>query len=1790
MSQLLSNEMSFHTNVELSTDEILPGTQHFMDFCEKVGNDLMNTAMIDDENLIGENGVNNVETMRDNTPANLLHENNSLHEALVDSSDIVTGLLDDDLVLDESVINELFRENCSEINADERILCTQDLVQGLHEDFDFDDNNEPTKQNSSFANNNMSRANTCLINGELQPFVHSTTQDEYGLSHWEIPADIKEVYDSNGVTSLYPWQVCCLQQNEVTRGRGNLVYCAPTSGGKTMVVEVLMIRELMKQTQKQKIIFIVPYVSIVEEKADYLSKILQPHEFLVAAYHGSSAARPQSNFFEEEEHVAVCTFEKANSIINLMIENGRLDELSMVIVDELHMITDIHRGYLLELLLTKLLYMNTRHIQIIGMSATLPNVEDVAEWLSASLFITNYRPVPLTEFVLYNNTVYSNNRQKLRSIVNKNAKYDKDGIVPLCEEVVQDGASVLIFCSSKYGTEICAEMIANLIQAPDPSPFVVEGRNVLVNKLRRTVCGLDPRLEHSINKGVAFHHAGLTVDERKEIEAAFREGLINVLTCTTTLSTGVNLPARRVIFRDMKIAHDIIEVGKYRQASGRAGRTGHDLYGESFLIARNQQEYQRAFELMNSKLAEIKSCLADLNCFSKALVEVIASGVVESASDILRYVQCTLLSSQYPAATVTEWVKGSLNALQQNEFISWNKRNQKYIVTAKGKACFYSNLSPNESQIVFKNLEKAKKGLILETELHTVFLLTPISTHINIDWQKFQRIYEQHASVTKPVARAIGIEEELKTKFYFATGRGETKRSGPEYCPFRHFFASLILYIIISEEPVFNVAETFGITRGELQQLQSSASMYASMITTFAHHLRWSAFRNIFKEFADRLSYGVQNDIIALVQIPLVTAFRARALYNAGYNCINSIAQANPEDLEQHLTKVQPFQSKLCQVDESNIKYIRGIELRLAKQIVQGAKAIMTKARRYGGIDREWLYGQDAASGADARGSPGTPSKSKVKSSQLPRKSITGKLQKYSQHYRKDSFSQPSQSRTNLPNERTHKHVSPPRLVSAQKRLFSTPSSETVNGEGKRLRLSPDHAEQPICTVRPPMQPRAPRVIAPPQFTRLSSKFKFDIVSVNSNQEFDYFVDEILAKQKQIVFRLHTGITPMKTSSPSSKNHLVSKIRTTTIIMGVSFCWPTKMLRTQPKEKNGDTSEDNPTLASTIKEVYYVNIDDNHYKSERYKYRVNKLKPIFESEHVEKITFSAKEQIVDLLHHGFINIPPHTILDGKIAAWIKNPTEDVKEMTLEEICKKDLSSVYDNYASAASTHIEMQCKMTWQSLLLMAHMLPLLDQAKLMVPFRNSETPMISVLAEMEYIGFGFDPNVIESYKPLVDNKMKELKEETVEEAGQDFDIKSPQDTARILYDVLKYNGVTTKNSSKKNPQTTTRSTKDEVLQQLRDRYPEDKICGMISLYRSLQSAMSKQILPFLRQNAVYDPSNDCCRVFTKHLQTTSVTGRIMTTSPNLQNTPKPIKFVRANLNMSEQMKSQIPEVELNTRSAFVPAKGYMLLSVDYSSIEVRFIAHFSRDENLIRLLSDPTADIFRQIAAHMFEKPESDVLETDRSAVKEVIYGILYGMGQGTLGDKLHHHNPHKHEDRGIDRTEEAKRYKEQFLNRFPMVRQYREQVRQFVQKHEYVKTLFDRRRYVPEMKSKKPEEQNSGFRKALNAICQGSAADLMKFAMIHIRNELRELDRKLYPSSAQSTMYPKLGQCARLMLSVHDELIFEVHKEHLIEVSRLVRRCMEGAGSQLRVPFPVKMRIGESWGSLSVWDLESS
>ncbi len=538
------------------------------------------------------------------------------------------------------------------------------------------------------------------------------------------------------------------------------------------------------------------------------------------------------------------------------------------------------------------------------------------------------------------------------------------------------------------------------------------------------------------------------------------------------------------------------------------------------------------------------------------------------------------------------------------------------------------------------------------------------------------------------------------------------------------------------------------------------------------------------------------------------------------------------------------------------------------------------------------------------------------------------------------------------------------------------------------------------------------------------------------------------------------------------------------------------------------------------KTSYYIDFNKN--SVEKF---TQTFKQYFESEEIEKLGHMIKMDIYALLKLG-INID-NIVFDSMIGKYLLNPAQ--ASYSIDELAKEYLNINVINVEEMLGKgknkksfkDLNLQKRAEYISIVLdviskikdpIAEAISQLNMKKL---YYEVELPLAKVLAHMEYYGFKVDIDVLNQLGDSYNQEIEQLTNEIYELAGQEFNISSPKQLGFILFEKLNLPVI------KKTK--TGYSTDAEVLEKLKGLH---EIVEKILRYRQLVKLKSTYIDGLL--NVV---DKETSKVYSTFNQTVTNTGRISSQDPNLQNIP--VK--------TEEGKE--------IRKAFVPQNDeYVLVDADYSQIELRVLAHISQDPKLIEAFYNDE-DIHTKTASQVFNIPKEEVTPLMRSRAKAVNFGIIYGISDYGLSRDLN-----------IPRKE-AKRYIDSYLNNYDKVKSYMDNIIAIGKELGYVETILNRRRYIPELKSRNFNVRSFGERIAMNTPIQGSAADIIKVAMVKVFDELNR--RKLK---------------SRLILQVHDELIIETHKEELDQVKDIVKDIMENC-IKLDVPLKVDLKVGDSW-----------
>ena len=537
-------------------------------------------------------------------------------------------------------------------------------------------------------------------------------------------------------------------------------------------------------------------------------------------------------------------------------------------------------------------------------------------------------------------------------------------------------------------------------------------------------------------------------------------------------------------------------------------------------------------------------------------------------------------------------------------------------------------------------------------------------------------------------------------------------------------------------------------------------------------------------------------------------------------------------------------------------------------------------------------------------------------------------------------------------------------------------------------------------------------------------------------------------------------------------------------------------------------------------EAYYLELNEEDMQD---------FKEIFEDKDVKKIGINLTKEYILLKQIG-INIEG-MYYDIAIAAYLLNPTNtkfdienlanqyinlDIKEIIGEEE-KEEQINLFDSIAENKQTRNitkELDLVYVYAISKIQEETLKKLEEINAKDLFFNIEMPTVEVLSDMQWNGMYVDKEELESFGKELSSKIEILTKEIHEMAGEEFNINSTKQLGEILFEKMKLPVVKKTKSGY--------STDVDVLEKLKK---EDPIIEKILEYRQLMKLNST----YVEGLKVYiNPKTK--RIHSFFHQTITATGRISSTEPNLQNIPT--RF----------------ELGKRVRKIFKPAQGKLYVDADYSQIELRVLAHISGDKHMIEAFNN-NQDIHKQAASKVFKTPIEEVTKEQRSNAKAVNFGIVYGISDFGLGEQL-----------GISRKQ-AKKYIDEYLEEYKGIKEFMDNITQKAKEQGYVETLFHRRRYIPELKSNNYMVRQFGARAAMNTPIQGTAADIMKIAMINVYRELKQRNLK-----------------SKIVLQVHDEMMLESPKDEIEEVKKIIKEKMENA-VKLNVPLIADISEAENW-----------
>ncbi len=691
-----------------------------------------------------------------------------------------------------------------------------------------------------------------------------------------LPDITRLVMERSGYSDLNPLQSLAVEKGIL--GDRNMVICSATASGKTAVAEMAMLKSLIESSRKA--VYIVPLRALANEKYEEFRSRYGALGYRVSIQSGDRdlSKSPFSLRFD----ILVTTSERCDSI--LRSRPMWFDDVGVVVVDEVHLLDAEDRGPTLEIVITKFRKMNPR-TRILALSATVGNPEQVAKWLDADLVASDWRPVKLSQGIYRNKTIryVEDGHERFEEV----QSMEGPPAVRLACDVVARGKQALLFANSRRGAERLSEDAALAI-----GPLLTEEERLRLSDLADGILSAVGypteqcrRLASVVRRGAAFHHAGETSEQKRMIEDAFRSGLVKVVAATPTLVYGVNLPAMRVVIRDLKrfsgFSSEYIPVLEYKQMCGRAGRPQYDDHGEAISIAKSEAE-ETAIEqiFINGRIEDIQSKIALEPVLRMHVLGLIASGFARRWEDLTGMMLATFYGHQYGSSEEVEAkIEGVVRELADYEFIQI--KDSAYLPTPIGKRVSELYIDPDTGYRLCQALRERKK---MKRKIGELALLVMICYTVEM----------------RPLLRLGSDWTELEEKMEDLEGKNLVavpNEWGYEYEEFlRALRTGLMFEAWINEAGEDAIMERFGVPPGGLRSKLETADWILYAASEIARLLR-SGGRPEIERLRVRMRYGVKEEVLPLVSIPQVGRVRGRELIKAGYRGLGDISRATTAEL-----------------------------------------------------------------------------------------------------------------------------------------------------------------------------------------------------------------------------------------------------------------------------------------------------------------------------------------------------------------------------------------------------------------------------------------------------------------------------------------------------------------------------------------------------------------------------------------------------------------------------------------------------------------------------------------------------------------------------------------------------------------------------------------------------------------------------------------------------------------------------------------------------------------------------
>ncbi|AJZ76296.1 DEAD/DEAH box helicase [Candidatus Nitrosotenuis cloacae] len=676
------------------------------------------------------------------------------------------------------------------------------------------------------------------------------------IADLELPISAQDLLAEQNITKLYPPQADAVKAG-LLEGQ-NILVAAPTASGKTLVAMLAMMRFL--STKQGKVVYLTPLRALAAEKFSEfkkMEKIDLGRKIKAAISTGDFDSVDKES---ESADIVVLTNEKMDSIIRHGVD--WIDKIGLVIADEVHLIGDKDRGPTLEVILTKLKELESKP-QIVGLSATITNSDQLSEWLGCKLVLSDWRPVPLTEGVFDGGSVLWNNGDS-----NEIESSIRGPPIDLCLDTIKNGGQSLVFAETRTRSASLAAKGSDAVLK-----FLTDSEKKYLEEISQKILDnnehtdLIKTLSTLLKKGVGFHHAGLNQNCREIIETEFRNGKIKLLASTPTLAAGVNLPARRVVISSIA-RYDVkegtnkpISILEYKQLCGRAGRPQYDKFGEAIIVG-NSNASDLIEYYINGTPEPIESQLTD----DKALRIHILSHVVSNPGikdeQIFEFFQKTLAGLQTRKNTLKFSIEIAKKFLIRENLIV--QKAERFAATEFGKKVSMLYIDPITAIYFKRGLEA-----VSENKRHTLGFLHLVSSCEEF-FPKF--------SLRNKDYETLGTLIENKSS--------ELIESISEYDCSRSLLA---LHSWISESSEIHLSDNLGIESGDMHRMADTADWLVYCLYELAKLVDRADLLEELDTIRKRIAYGIKEELVELVKVRGIGRVRARKLYDHGIKTIEDL-------------------------------------------------------------------------------------------------------------------------------------------------------------------------------------------------------------------------------------------------------------------------------------------------------------------------------------------------------------------------------------------------------------------------------------------------------------------------------------------------------------------------------------------------------------------------------------------------------------------------------------------------------------------------------------------------------------------------------------------------------------------------------------------------------------------------------------------------------------------------------------------------------------------------------------